>query len=935
MSQIDAPPKQQNGSTTSVHYLSGTHWDREWYRPLQEFRLLLVQLVDELLDLMESNPAFKYFHLDGQTCVLQDYIEIRPENRDRLAALIREGRILVGPWFTMPDLFCVGEEALVRNLLLGRRVAREWGVEPMPVGFTCDMFGHPSQMPQLFAGFDMRHCVVGRGTNEHTTPMFFQWESPDGSQVFSFKLQDAMGYGAFAVPRAVLEKPTAVLDELPEFTRAMEQAGDDDKKRTAVREKWFRERLAHYVNHELERSNGKTIALMDWMDHIMPASDVKRYLRLIHETRDDVQAEHSTLPTFLADAERTAHDVPVRSGELREPSRDANGGYLWLIPNCVSSRVRLKQANDACQNLLEKWVEPMLAIVKLRGTEFAPRLLRTAWEHVLLNHAHDSICGCSIDQVHRDMMYRYDQARILAEQLRAQAVGVLTQGCRELGRTPDEFTLTLVNPLPQARREVVVFDVDFPLDYPEQFTEGFRSQPIKSFTLEDASGTAVPYQRLSMIPQLGERSRHALPCFQSEGKLTRYTVAAEVDLPAMGFTNLRVVPSKRPVRRMGSLRTAPSRAENEHLIVEIAPNGTLTLIDKQTDQTYTDLLGFDDRSEIGDGWFHGHALNDEQALSHACSAQVSVVHEGPDVVSFQVALTMQLPARYDWHEQRPVDERVSLGLSHVITLRRGAKLVEVATTIDNTAEDHRLQLLLPTDAREATTYVAHHPYDVVERSIALDSETVDWREAEIAEKPFLGLQAVGAGQRGLALLSAAGLHEGGVRDDARRTMQVTLLRSFRRTVGTEGEQDGLESGRTEHRYALMPFAGQLPAVDALQALASLQAGIFTRQSGKRASGFPPLAGEADPRQSFMTHSGELVVSAIKSAEQGDELVVRLWNPGAESAEGTLTFADEVKAARRLKLHEEVDDDAPSPQIRERSVRVSVAPHKIATVGVSL
>ena len=110
-----------------AHYISGTHWDREWYRPFEEFRFLLVQLIDGLIGLMERDAGFRHFHLDGQTCMLEDYVAIRPERRDRLARLIREGRILVGPWYTMPDLFCVGDEALIRNLALGRQIARSWG----------------------------------------------------------------------------------------------------------------------------------------------------------------------------------------------------------------------------------------------------------------------------------------------------------------------------------------------------------------------------------------------------------------------------------------------------------------------------------------------------------------------------------------------------------------------------------------------------------------------------------------------------------------------------------------------------------------------------------------------------------------------------------------------------------------------------------------
>ncbi|MFC1805892.1 hypothetical protein ACFL09_02805, partial [Planctomycetota bacterium] len=455
--------------TYSAHYISGTHWDREWYRPFQEFRLLLVEIIDELLDLMEAGEEFRYFHLDGQTCMLDDYLEVRPENRERLAKLVREGRILIGPWFTMPDLFGPGDEALIRNLLLGRRIAREWGVEPMPVAYTCDMFGHPSQMPQIYQGFALPHCVLGRGTNEHTTPAFFRWQAPDGSTVFCFKLQDAMGYGAFVGSRNILEHAPPDADVAEIEARA-------------------RESLAAYVRHEIGRTNGTTLCLIDALDHMPPATDAPRYLRVLHDACPNVQAKHSTVPAFFEEAERTAKRVPIRKGELREPSKNRNG-YLWLIPGCVSSRVRMKQANDWCQTLLGAWVEPLLGLANLEGAGIPERFLRIAWEQVLTNHAHDSICGCSIDQVHRDMMHRYDQARILAEQLRVRAFGALTAGFADLATEEHELTVTVANPVPQRRKEVVVFDIDLPTDFPTFFHEGFPgAQNIKAFTLHDPDG---------------------------------------------------------------------------------------------------------------------------------------------------------------------------------------------------------------------------------------------------------------------------------------------------------------------------------------------------------------------------------------------------------------------------------------------------------------
>ena len=353
---------------TSAHYISGTHWDREWYRPFQEYRVLLVQLLDELLTLMETSEHFHYFQLDGQTCVLQDYMEVRPENRERLQRLISNQRILIGPWFTMPDLFCVGDEALIRNLLLGRRISTEWGVEPMPVGFICDMFGHPSQIAQLFAGFGYHDCVLGRGTNEHTTPSFFAWEAPDGSRVLTFKLQDSQGYGAFALPRAMIENPDTVAGtQSPNHANIkadLDAARGDPRKSEEVREKWARVELSRYINHETSRANAPVIAVMDSMDHIPPAGDVARYIRLIRESCPDVAPQHSTLPMFFREVrERSggaggSAKLPVKRGELREPSKKQSP-YLWLIPNCLSARVSIKLANDACQNLLEKWVEPL------------------------------------------------------------------------------------------------------------------------------------------------------------------------------------------------------------------------------------------------------------------------------------------------------------------------------------------------------------------------------------------------------------------------------------------------------------------------------------------------------------------------------------------------------------------------------------------------
>ena len=166
---------------TQIHYVPSTHWDREWYLPFQGFRYKLVKVVDRLLEILEADPEYRYFVFDGQTVALDDYLEIMPENRPRLEALIRDGRILIGPWYTMPDERILSGESLIRNLMRGYADARGWGVEPMRYGYVCDIFGHIAQMPQIFAGMGIPHAFLWRGANDATHPSLFRWRAPAGS----------------------------------------------------------------------------------------------------------------------------------------------------------------------------------------------------------------------------------------------------------------------------------------------------------------------------------------------------------------------------------------------------------------------------------------------------------------------------------------------------------------------------------------------------------------------------------------------------------------------------------------------------------------------------------------------------------------------------------------------------------------------------------
>lgn len=176
----------------NFHIISHTHWDREWYKTFETYRVKLVKVVDNLMDLLESNQEYESFMLDGQLIVLEDYLVIKPENRERLKKLIRKGRIVVGPWYIQPDEFIPSGESLIRNLLIGLQIGDEFG-HVMEIGYLPDSFGQTAQLPQVLKGCGIDHAVIWRGlSDEDLTKKEFVWQGLDDSQVIGHYLP--LGY---------------------------------------------------------------------------------------------------------------------------------------------------------------------------------------------------------------------------------------------------------------------------------------------------------------------------------------------------------------------------------------------------------------------------------------------------------------------------------------------------------------------------------------------------------------------------------------------------------------------------------------------------------------------------------------------------------------------------------------------------------------------
>lgn len=849
----------------NVHYVLSTHWDREWHHSFQDFRYRLVRLIDRVLDGWQNEDLQGPFQTDGQAIIIEDYLEVRPEKRDQIAQLARNGKFIIGPWYVMPDEFTVSGESLVRNLRMGRDVARAFGAVPSSAGFMCDMFGHNSQMPQIFSGFNIPGAFIWRGTNTLGKRNIL-WQGADGTTIPCIRFGE-VGYCDYAVTmRMQGENPCG----------------------SVPADSYF-ERLNRYIQEEALHTDVDPILAFDGCDHLLwDEPGYAHLLERMNQTDENFEIVHTNLDQYLLEMVPQKDRITTHlSGELREPGLAVvqpgqdpfESDAQWLIPGVLSSRVKIKQANRVCESQLCQWAEPFSAFASaILSTEYPRGFLNVAWKWLIQNHPHDSIDGCSIDQVHRDMQYRFDQSRAISNRLTLESTRRLAASVQG-GLSDQELRITVFNPLSRPIDQVVDLNLQIPTSWPT-FNEFFGFEPKPAFRIYAPNGKELPYQRLG---QTMNRTRMRMPdsCFPETVSHNFVNVALPLTIPSYGYTTL-VVRSGYPgeITRhpiTAGLATGEARMENEFLAIEFQSNGSLSLTDKRTQQRYQRLLTFEDIADIGDGWFHGQAINDQAFTSTASSAEIALVHNGPFLTTFRVRTHLSIPEEFSFASMQRADRFTEMVIDNLVTLRAGMSYVEVKTILTNTAGDHRLRVLFPSGAK-AETYLADSQFDVVERTIPLRSDNHLYRELEVETKPQQSWTAVFDHQRGLAIISN-GLLETAIRDQPDKPLALTLFRATRRTVGTPGEPDGQLFGDLSFDYWIAPLSGQPDRSGLCQLGQLITAGLRPVQLQAADVRLYKQPVELPAEGNFLQVKGDVVVTSFR--QEGSSRELRLFNPNTQ------------------------------------------------------
>ena len=843
----------------------------------EKSRMMLIDLIEELLYLLKADEKY-VFMLDGQTLLLEDYFSIRPDRKEELTGHIRSGRVTIGPWYVLPDEFLVSGEAHIRNFLIGDSVCREMGGK-MAIGYLPDSFGHPSQMPQILSGLGMKEMVFWRGLGPDIEKTELRWRGLDGSVVLGINLPFSYGIGA-----CMPENPEAFVARLKMKIQMLEPL-----------------------------ANGKTLLLMNGVDHVAPQRSLPGNLEYAKKALPEYELTVSGLKEYLDKLREDFSSFPETTGELR------SGCKAYLLGGTLSTRMYLKQNNFKFERLMERYVEPLCVLANiLAGASNPGYELRHAWKTLLSNQPHDSICGCSVDAVHEEMMLRYRWAQDIMSSLLVKSGNALFE--KKLpARESAAGSFVVFNPHLQTCSDVVTVEakidgrllrkVNYETGNLDEFDPGTMKGPPSAVLLRDESG-AETRGRIISVEDLDDMalSLDTQP-EMSRCKLVRFSFRADA-LPALAFSEYTYE------FKYADDESAPmcdsEQIENELFrVVWNYELSALTIEDKRTGFVYEGQNIFEDSGDAGDEYTFSRPGKDTICLVDAESVRIGTGSSG-DASFMVIDALLHVPEALTADRAARSGSLVDIRIRTSIELTKGVGRIDIRTELVNIAKDHRMRVLFRLGAPCAFSS-AEGIFSVDDRSITPSSSAAfdSWIEPPSTnpQKTFVSVASSGKGltiaNRGLPEYELFGDADGNA------VLALTLLRGVgwlsrpdllarKGNGGWTLETPGAQCLSTHvFEYSIIPhekswaesYAPRLAHVFAVPPMAFPESSLGIKP-GRKTTPF------------VSTDSDSVVLSSLKKAEFGNGHILRFWNESPNEVHARLVFGLPVKAAWLVDLAEQ-------------------------------
>lgn len=869
----------------------------------------------DVLDTLESDPEFKYFMVDAQGSLLDDYIKWRPQDKERITKLVKMGKLVIGPWYTQTDQLVISGESIVRNMYYGMKRCESFG-KYMNVGYVPDSFGQSGNMPQIYREFGIEDTLFWRGVSddmvEHTD---FNWKGDDGSVVFTTQIPFGYYIGG-KIPEDPKEN-----DEFWE-KECLEKAGG----RSATRHIYF--------------PNG--------FDQAPIRTNLPQLIKERNEKDPENEYVISCIEDYIKDVKSEKPELEEVQGEL------VIAKHMRIHKSIFSSRSDLKVMNTQIQNYVTNVMEPLLTISYNLGNEYPHEAVAEIWKLLFENSAHDSIGSCISDTANEDVYVRYKQARDIAINLVELHSRLIATNVKNSA----DMTFTLINTLPQKREDTVIV---------KTYVPGGK------FAIVDEKGNNVDYTIiqsrdltdyvLSQIITIDPSRKFYIPDHVFE-----VTMAIKAnDVPALGYVQYSVDTEKDSHKEMEE----KSVLENEYYTIEVEKDGSLTIVDKENNVTYKNQGILVENGDDGDSFNYSPPRKDLEVFSNESESSVKI--SGSDVYS-QAVIHFDMVVPENLEERAEGKVSVTMPVDMTVALRKGSKVIDFNVKVDNKGLSHRLCVVFDSQIVSAFNY-ADQQFGLIkrpnyyEKEMKLYMESMNnrsekktgiqelanwandqstWQEPPISIEPTQSYVSLTDGKTGVAVIPQ-GVREYEVLDDSK--IRLTLFRTY----GFMGKENliyrpGRASGeriietpaaqllkQMEFNFGFTTYAGDIndADIDTLAKQYDTNMEVYTYAeflNGRLIFSQREIEGKNDIVHSLFETEGNLVVSAIKKAEEDDGYIIRLYNgKDHRNLDDKIKFNFDVKEAYYTNLREEKTE---AIKVENNTISVKELSHcKFVTIWV--
>ena len=898
-----------------IHVIPHSHWDREWYFTTSRSKVYLMKDLGDVLNTLENDPEFKYFMVDAQGSLLDDYIKWRPQDKERISKLVNDGRLVIGPWYTQTDQLVISGESIVRNMYYGMKRCESFG-KYMNVGYVPDSFGQSGNMPQIYRQFGIEDTLFWRGVSDdmvkHTD---YNWRGDDGSVVFTTQIP--FGY---YIGGNIPEEP----EENEEF--------------------WQKECL--------EKAGGRSATRHIYFQNGFDQAPVRTNLPQLVKERNEKDPENEYVISCIEDYIK---DVKSENPELEEVQGElVIAKHMRIHKSIFSSRSDLKVMNTQIQNYVTNVMEPLLTISYNLGNEYPHEAVAEIWKLLFENAAHDSIGSCISDTANEDVYVRYKQARDIAVNL----VELHSRLIATNVKNDADMTFTAINTLPQKRKDTVIV---------KTYVPGGK------FAIIDEKGNDVDYTIiksrdltdyvLSQTIMLDPSRKFYVP-----DQVLEVTMAIKAnDVPALGYVQYSIDTQKDSHKETADKKVL----ENKYYTIEVEENGSLTIVDKANNVTYKNQGILVENGDDGDSFNYSPPRKDMEVFSNESKCTVKI--SGSDIYDqAEIHFDMVVPADLDERAEGKVS--VTMLVDMTVALRKDSKVIDFNVKVDNKGLSHRLCVLFDSQIVSAFNY-ADQQFGLIkrpnyyEKEMKLYMESMNnktekkagiqelanwandqstWQEPPISIEPTQSYVSLTDGKTGIAVIPQ-GVREYEVLDDSK--IRLTLFRTY----GFMGKENliyrpGRASGERiietpaaqllkemEFNFGFTSYAGDIndSDIDTLAKQYNTNLEVYTYAeflNGRLIFSQREIEGQNAKIHSLFETEGNLVVSAVKKAEEDDGYIIRLYNgKDHKDLDDKIKFNFDIKEAYYTNLKEEKTEEI---KVENNTISVKELSHcKFVTIWV--